>query len=90
MTAIDPSQLTSGERLRLAQLSQLRFIRVKNGYRVPGQARTIPLKTYNRLSELGLVREANERGRKTVVLTGAGRMTLGVIEEQKSQKGVRP
>lgn len=84
MTAIDPSKLTVQQRVRLAELNRLRFIRVRNGFRVPGQPNTLSLKLAAKLSGLGLVREMNERGQKTLVLTGAGKMTLGVLEERKA------
>lgn len=82
---VDPAQLSRTERHHLVNIAAHRFTRERNGFRSFGAGARITLKMFNRLQELGLVREVNEHGRKTVALTGNGRSTLGILEERQAR-----
>ena len=81
---IDCVKLTATQYRSLALLSHRAVNRVRGGYRLVGGGGTISLKTIERLETLGLVRERIAGGRKNLVLTGAGRQLLAVLDARKS------
>lgn len=82
---IDPTRLSKAQRVRLSEIGTFKHIRARNGYRIPGQFSTISLQTIEKLEELGLVRQIS-RGKGTVVLTGAGRNLVDVINQRELQR----
>lgn len=82
---IDPANLTIWEKRALALVrNHPRLKRVRNGYRQLGA--NITLKMVERLETLGMVRQVVAGAGRTVVLTGAGLQTLGVIDERRARR----
>ena len=81
---VDSAKLTATQHRSLALLSHRAVDRVRGGYRLVGGGGTISLKTVDRLETLGLVRERIAGGRRRLVLTGAGRQLLAMLDARKS------
>lgn len=81
----DPDSLTVAERQGLRIVANNpRLMRTKNGYRQISAS--ITLKLVERLERLHLVRQVVAGAGRTVVLTGAGLQTLGVIDERRARR----
>lgn len=80
------SSLTSGDltpagKAALAQLAIRPFNRIGSAWRTTGTR--VTLKTADQLKHRGLARVEIAGGRHQLVITGAGKMLAGVLEERK-------
>lgn len=83
---IDPTDLTQGQRDALRLADSARLFRRPHGWNAAGAGRRITLATGKALIRLGLAREDRTGAHPRLVVTGAGRNVLAVIEQRQTRR----
>lgn len=79
---VDPAELTDTEKDGLRKIDMWQLRRRRGGYGLRGERWVVTLRTVEALQTKGLVRAVIGGGKNTVIITGSGKMTLGVLDER--------
>lgn len=83
LSSIRLNKMPAAQRNAIKLLGQNRLRRVRNGWKVPGEAKRISLETGRALCDKGLAADlVDERAQRVLRLTGAGRTILQVLRER--------